>query len=75
MEDSKKDYVHNLPVYFDNNSEAGKKYLRDDLDSNEAKVFFEAARRTSSGADFEDKFGKNFTLKYNGDGTYIVIKR
>ena len=65
--------VHGKKVAYEKNAYEGVKYLRDDLDSREAMVFFGAARRAGS-APFEDDDDRQFTLIYKS-GTYTLIRR
>ena len=65
--------VHGKKVAYEKNAYAGIKYLRDDLDSSEARVFFDQARMRRA-APFEDDEDRQFTLAYKS-GTYILIRR
>jgi hypothetical protein len=67
-------YVHNFKVKHEQDVEQGIIYLRDDLDAKEARVFFDQARLKKS-AEFEDDQDRQFTLVYNGDLTYTLVKR
>lgn len=66
--------VHGFKVFGASDAEYGINYLDHDLDYEEAKVFFRTARYMGK-AKFEDDHERNYTLKYNGDGTYTVEKR
>lgn len=66
--------VHGHSVLGDKETKEGLNHLDYDLDYNEAEVFFKQARMYGQ-ADFEDEKGRNFTLVYNRDGTYTVVKR
>jgi len=66
--------VHGYKVFGAKNAKYGIDHLDHDLDFEEAKVFFRHARYNGP-AKFEDDRDRNFTLKYNGDGTYLVEKR
>lgn len=65
--------VHGKRVAYEKNAYEGIKYLRDDLDSREARVFFDQARSRGS-APFEDDNDRQFTLFYK-NGTYTLIRR
>jgi hypothetical protein len=66
--------VHGFKVKYEENAAEGIKYLRDDLDSQESRVFFEQARAKKF-AEFEDDDDREFTLERNVDGTYVLIRR
>ena len=66
--------VHGYKVFGEKSAKFGINYLDHDLDYEEAKVFFRAARYNRP-AKFEDARNRNFTLTYNRDGTYTVEKR
>ncbi|MFA6354283.1 MAG: hypothetical protein WCX12_01200 [Candidatus Paceibacterota bacterium] len=65
--------VHGFVVVYEENSREGVAYLRDDLDLNEARVFFDQAKIKGS-AEFEDDDDRPFTLSYH-DGEYTLIHR
>lgn len=60
-------------VYYDDRCASGIRRLRDDLDLNESKVFFNQARSRGS-ADFEDDQEGQYTLKYQ-NGAYFLNRR
>ena len=60
-------------VYYDDSSMSGVRRLRDDLDLNESKVFFNQARNSSL-ADFEDDQEGQYSLKYH-NGAYYLTRR
>jgi len=66
--------VHGYKVFGDKSAKHGIDYLDNNLDYDEAKVHFKHARY-SGPSKFEDDRNRDFTLKYNGDGTYTVSKR
>lgn len=68
-----KTYIHGFTVTFEQNTLEGVRYLRDDLDFNEAKVFFEQAKRNGT-AQFEDDQDRQYTLFYKG-GSYTLVRR
>ncbi len=65
--------VHGYTVAYEENATEGIAHLRDDLDSSEAGVFFDQARRNGS-APFEDDEDHQFTLIYQ-DGAYTLVRR
>lgn len=72
---TKKENIHGFPVIFDEKDIDGIRYLRDDLQYNEAKTLFDAARFRGE-AQFEDDYDRDWTLKYNSsEGTYTLIRR
>ena len=70
----KKQQIHGYWVKFDEGVKEGIRYLRDDLQRNEAKTLFEAARLRGE-AEFEDDQDRDWTLIYNRDGTFTLIRR
>lgn len=66
--------MHGFRVNYEDDAHEGINYLLRDIDHNEAKVFFDEARRIGK-AEFEDDTGKNYTLNRNSDGTFDLIKR
>lgn len=67
-------YIHNFKVRYEENAKPGIDHLRSDLDTQEAKVYFEQAKRKNF-ANFEDDSDRNYTLSYNSDGSYTLIRR
>lgn len=65
--------IHGFTVSYEANAAEGIKYLRDDLDSGEAKVFFDQARMKNS-APFEDDEDRQYTLFYQ-NGSYVLARR
>lgn len=70
----KKETIHGFWVTFDEELRDGVRYLRDDLQYKEAKTLFDAARLNGS-AEFEDDYDRDWSLIYNRDGTYTLIRR
>lgn len=70
----KETYIHSFKTRYEENAIEGINYLRNDLDIKESKVFFEQAKRKKF-ANFEDDQDRQFTLSYNTDGTYTLIRR
>jgi len=66
--------VRNYKVKYEENAKEGIKYLLYDLDSEEARVFFDQARAHKY-AKFEDDSERQYTLSYNSDGTYTLTRR
>lgn len=65
--------IHGHKVMYEEDSKKALDYLRNDLSSQEARVFFDQARSKGS-AQFEDDEDRNFTLIYR-DGVYILNRR
>jgi hypothetical protein len=72
---SKDTYVHGYHLYYDDEARLGLEHLKDDLQRDEAKVFFEYARQNRKEAQFEDDDDRQFSIFYNGDSTYTLKKR
>ena len=66
--------IHGLRVKYENNAKEGIEYLRNDLDREEARVFFNEARRRKY-AKFEDDQERQYTLFFNSDGSYSLVRR
>lgn len=70
-----KDTLYGYYVSYDDEvAYDGFAYLRDRLDQSEAIVFFHEASRIGK-ADFEDDYGRDFTLTKNDDGTFTITRR
>lgn len=69
-------FIHGFPVKYEkeDNVANGVKYLRDDLQREEALVFFDGARMRGS-AQFETDTEEQYTLTYAKDGSYTLIRR
>ena len=65
--------IHGFAVTYEENAEEGIRHLRDDLDSEEARVFFDQARSRGS-AEFEDDEDRQYTLIYQ-NGSYALLRR
>ena len=65
--------VHGFTVAYEKNAYEGITHLRNDLDYNEARVFFDQARSRGS-AQFEDDEDRQFTIIYQ-NSLYILIRR
>lgn len=70
---AEKTTVHGFSVIYEQNTIEGIRYLRDDLDFNEARVFFDQARARGF-SKFEDDEDRQYTLFYKG-GTYTLTRR
>ena len=70
----KQTYIHGYKVKYEDNAYSGVDYLKNDLDSKEASVFFNEARRRSQ-APFEDDDDRDFILSRNSDGSYYLRRR
>lgn len=67
--------IHGCRVTYEQNAYDGIRYLRDDLETNEAKVFFDQAHLKGS-AQFEDDAERQFTLLYDrGAAAYVLVRR
>ncbi|KKQ75990.1 MAG: hypothetical protein US98_C0055G0002 [Parcubacteria group bacterium GW2011_GWC1_38_6] len=73
---TRKELIHGFRVVFDEEVlVSAVKYLRYDLQPNEAKTLFDAARLRGN-AEFEDDQDRDWTLTYNrGDNTYTLFHR
>ncbi len=69
-----KESIHGFITKYNEKCLSAVRYLRNDLQRDEARVFFDQAR-IKGRADFEDELENNFTLVYNRDGTYTLIFR
>lgn len=68
-------YVHDYRVEYEpDDAREGIYYLRDKLDSDEAKVFFEMAKKKKS-CEFEDKSDRNYTLWHKESNSFILTRR
>ena len=65
--------IHGHSVAHEENSIEGVHYLRDGLDGEEARVFFDQARSRGS-AEFEDHADRQFTLIYQ-NSAYTLVRR
>jgi len=70
----KETIIKGFRVKYEEGEQAGINYLLYDLDIHEAKVFFNEAKRNKY-AEFEDDKEGQFTLSYNRDGTFTLIRR
>lgn len=70
----KNTYFDSHKVFYEGDSEDGVKYLRDHLDFEEARVFFEQAG-SKGHAEFEDTNGHNYILTKNSDSSYKVERK
>jgi len=70
-----KKQIHGFWVVYEEDAKRGLEYLQCDLQRNEAKTLFDAARFKGS-AEFEDDADRDWTLVYNrGDYTYTIVSR
>ena len=71
----KKEKVYGFLVRFEQDLREGIRYLRNDLQREEAKTLFDAARLRGS-AEFEDDEDRDWTLMYiRGDNSYVLTLR
>lgn len=66
--------IHGFHVFGDRDVKEGLDYLDYRLSYQEVQVFFNQARYRGP-AQFEDHLHRNYTLTYNGDGTYTLTGR
>ena len=69
--------IHGYNVYYENYEDVkeGLNYLGYDLDANEAKTLFDAAK-VDGLAEFQDEYARNFSLLYDTSwGSYTITKR
>ncbi|MBI2035091.1 MAG: hypothetical protein HYT12_00205 [Candidatus Liptonbacteria bacterium] len=67
--------VYIYPVEYDEKDYDGIKYLRDDLQTEESKVFFEQAKLKGE-ARFEDDREGQWSLQYNkSNASYLLVRR
>lgn len=66
--------IRGFRVKYEEGEQAGVNYLLHDLDPHESKVFFNEAKR-SKYAEFEDDREGQYTLSYNQDGTFTLMRR
>lgn len=66
--------IHGFKVRYEDNAKSGVDYLVYDLQSEEARVFFDQAKQKLY-AQFEDEKEGQFTITYNADGSYTIFKR
>lgn len=70
---AEKTIVHSFIVYYEKDAYEGMRHLRDDLDYNESRVFFDQARQRKS-VPFEDDEDRQYTLIYQ-NGVYTLVRR
>jgi len=71
----KKERVHGFWVRFEQDLREGIRYLGSDLQREEAKTLFDAARLRGS-AEFEDDEDRDWSLMYiRGDNSYVLTLR
>jgi len=70
----KETYISDFHVIYEDNAESGIQYLREDLDYDERKVFFNEARRMKQ-AKFEDHSDRQFTLFYDENSNIYELRR
>jgi len=66
--------IHGYRTKYEDEDYNAVRYLLEDLQYEEAKIFFEQARLHRS-AQFEDEFEGQYELSYNPDGTYTLSRR
>ena len=72
---TKKESIHGAWIIFDEEMQDAIRYLRSDLQRDEAMTLFDAARFKGS-AEFEDDYDRDWSLVYNrGDNTFTLFRR
>ncbi len=66
--------IHGYIVIYKNNAHKGAEHLAYTLSFDEAFSLFQSAQNSGE-AKFEDRVGRNFTLKYKTTGTFLLKKR
>lgn len=70
-----RDSIHGFSVKYLENGRPALSYLKFDLQAEEARTIFDAARANGQAA-FEDEREGQYTLVYNrGENTYTIVKR
>ena len=69
----KNDSIYGFEVAYEENAAQGASHLRNDLDREEARVFFDQAR-TKGTAHFEDDEERQYALMYQNGG-YVLVRR
>jgi len=67
-------FIKGLKVKYEESEQAAVNYLLYDLDTHEVKVFFDEAKMRKY-AEFEDDKEGQYTLSYNQDGSYTLLRR
>ena len=67
-------FIHGFKIKYEESEQAGVNYLLNDLDVNESRVFFDQARDKKY-VEFEDDREGQYTLSYNREGSYTLIRR
>ena len=67
-------HIHGYSVRYSDDTRPGMDYLKNDLDSDEAEVIFEHAKRHGE-APFEDDHNRDFLLIHDDDREYHIEKR
>lgn len=67
-------HIYGFKVQYEDATRKAVDYLKNDLSSEESKVFFEHAKRHGS-AQFEDDEDRNFTLVYNQNNLFTLTRR
>ncbi|OGY57491.1 MAG: hypothetical protein A3D47_02315 [Candidatus Colwellbacteria bacterium RIFCSPHIGHO2_02_FULL_43_15] len=67
-------FIHGFKIKYEESEQAGVNYLLNDLDVNESRVFFDQARDKKY-VEFEDDKEGQYTLSYNREGSYTLIRR
>lgn len=70
---SKEEFINGFKVIYEEDAQDGIRYLRDRLERDYAKVFFEYAREHGD-APFEDQEGRKYELAYERE-VYMLTKK
>lgn len=70
----KQTYIHSYKVMYEENAQPGVYYLQTDLNTQEARPFFDEARAKRK-AFFEDDNERHFILTHNSDGSYLLERK
>lgn len=72
---SKVEYIYGYKVRYEEDAQDGASYLEDELDHEEADVFFYYAKKSGKSAPFEDDNDRDFMLEYDDDDEIYVVKK
>lgn len=76
---AKETIIHGYKVQYEDDSKYGISYLRYDLSRDEARVYFENARKSyKRESQFEDKANRQYTLLFppgGGSPVYVLTRR
>jgi len=67
-------FIRGFKVRYEEGDQGGINYLLYDLDAEESRVFFNEAKRNKYAAFEDDKEGQ-FSLSYDKDGSFTLMRR